>query len=89
MPAGGAWLLVGTIWRSACGVSLRIARSLGKCRIPELPRTIEGRYWKLLMKSSLSLGDFGFGPLGFGPTPSPRAEIQTSLPRRFAAAMVG
>src|SRR3954453_6873908 len=58
--------------------------------MPELPRTIDGRYWKGLVWSSLVSGDVGFGPCGFGPTPRPRAEIQTSL-RRFgvAAAAVG
>src|SRR4051812_35097697 len=53
--------------------------------MPELPRTIDGRNWKVLMWSSLLSGDFGFGPCGFGPTPRPRAEIQTSL-RRFGVA---
>ena len=58
--------------------------------MPELPRTIDGRYWKLLMKSSESLGEFGLGPCGLGPTPSPRAEIQASLPStERAVATVG
>src|SRR3954452_16055777 len=80
----------GWIWRSALGVRCRIFLSLGKRRMPELPRTIEGRYWKLLMKSSESFGEFGFGPLRFGPTPRPRAEIQASLrPVERAVATVG
>src|SRR5581483_3758043 len=87
---GGCCWFSGWIWRSARGVSRRIWLSPGKRRMPELPRTIDGRYWKLLMKSSESFGEFGLGPWGLGPTPSPRAEIQASLPlAERAAATVG
>src|SRR3954462_4627413 len=59
--------------------------SVGKAPTPEAPRTIDGRYWKWLMRSSLLYGDGTTGPLGFGPTPRPLAASQTSDLRRGVA----
>src|SRR3954470_10386159 len=79
VSAGARCRLVGWIWRSAFGVRCLILRSLGEGRRSEVPRTSDGRCGRLLMKSSESLGEFGLGPFGFGPTPRPRAEIHASL----------
>ena len=50
----------------------------GNASTPDIPRTIEGRYWKLLIWLSLFLVESGFGPFGFGPTPSPLALTHAS-----------
>src|SRR5439155_26065163 len=62
---------------------------VGKRRIPDSPRMIDGRYWKLLIWLSLSFGEFGFGPCGFGPTPSPLAVTQAMSPPLETCAATG
>ncbi len=54
---------------------------MGKRAVPVSPVTIEGRYWKLLIALSVSLGESGFGPFGFAPVPRPLAAIQTRFSR--------
>src|SRR5947209_1957675 len=66
-------------------VSWRVCLSVGNGATPASPETIDGRYWNVLMLSSESLGDRMLGPFGFGPTPTPFAEIQ-SRSWRFGAA---
>src|SRR5436190_864257 len=51
-----------------------------------MPVTIDGRYWNELIWSSLSSGDSGFGPLVFGPVPSPFEATQTTCSRCGVAA---
>jgi hypothetical protein len=64
--------------------------SVGKSAVPAIPETIEGRYWKLLIASSESFGESGFGPFGFAPVPRPLAAIQTRSSRfPVAAAKTG
>src|SRR6266516_4341782 len=90
VPGGGLRASAGTSSRAALGVRRRRRRGLGKRRIPDSPRTIEGRYWKWLrMKLSESFGEFGFGPWGLGPTPSPFDATQARSPRRLADTETG
>ncbi len=85
MPAGAACAFDGRSWRAARGVIRRSRELVGKRRMPLAPRTIDGRYWKLLMLSSESFGDSGLGPFGFGPTPRPFAASHTSVRWRGVA----
>src|SRR4051812_13985497 len=85
VPAGGFCAFDGRSCRDARGVILRSFEFVGKRRMPLAPRTLDGRYWNLLMSSSESSGDRGFGPFGLGPTPSPFADSQTSVRWRGVA----
>src|SRR3954449_3082693 len=85
VPAGADCALIGLICAVALGVSLRSSASVGNRALPVSPDTIDGRNWKLLIWLSLSSGEVGFGPFGFGPTPRPFAAIQTSRSRLFDA----
>src|SRR2546423_11695339 len=78
VPAGAFSVFTGRSSRATRGVSLWSAVSVGKALTPDVPRTIEGRYWKWLMKSSLLYGDGCTGPFGFGPTPTPLAASPTT-----------
>src|SRR3954469_20259486 len=81
VPAGGVCAWTGLICAFAFELSLWISASVGNVALPAVPDTIDGRYWKVLMKLSESFGDSGLGPLGLGPTPSPLAAIQISRSR--------
>src|SRR5215208_3429866 len=89
VSAGAAAAPTGFSCADATRESSRNFLSVGKRPEPAMPDTIAGRYWKLLIASSVSFGESGEGPLGLGPVPSPLAAIQTSRLRAVAPANTG
>ncbi len=52
--------------------------------MPAAPMLISGRYCVRLIASSVSSGEFGCGPFGFGPVPRPFPLTHRSFAQRFA-----